>query len=650
MRWCIQFLVKVDQYDASKIEVLEGLKAVRKVPGMYIGNTSTEGLHHMISEVVDNSVDESGAGYGDKIYVTIGSDGSVTVEDNGRGIPVDIHPKYGKPGLEIVLTELHSGAKFDKKVYKVTGGLHGVGVHVVNALSSKLIAIVKKNNKMYSMIFSKGITEENLKEYSPDKIGSLGVSINMPDQTGTITKFWPDPEIFQTTKFSREIVEKRLRELAYLNSNLTFIIIDEINSYVNTYHFSGGISEFVSYISEGDTSILKATIHEKSEKDGIFLEYAIQYTTSSTETIEGFVNNIGTPEGGTHIIGFKAGLSKAVLDYARKKENMKGTDSIIGEDIREGIVAIIHVKMMNPQFEGQTKAKLGNSEVKGIVQSMVESTMKLFLESYPNIADLILKRAILAAEAREASRKARELVKRKTTLESGSLPGKLSDCSSSDREKSELYIVEGNSAGGSTKQARNREFQAVLPLRGKILNVEKVSDDKAFGNQIIRDLIAVLGAGIGDGIEISKLRYGKVIIMTDADVDGAHIRTLLLTFFYRHARTLITNGNIFFAEPPLYRIQKGEKVFYVYSEEERTKITESLGKNVVTQRFKGLGEMNPEQLWETAMNPDSRKLVKVEIESAVESDKTFSVLMGEKVEPRRRFIEENAKFVKDIDI
>jgi DNA gyrase subunit B len=640
----------VDQYDASKIEVLEGLKAVRKVPGMYIGNTSTEGLHHMISEVVDNSVDESGAGYGDKIYVTLGSDGSVTVEDNGRGIPVDIHPKYGKPGLEIVLTELHSGAKFDKKVYKVTGGLHGVGVHVVNALSSKLIAIVKKNNKMYSMIFSKGITEENLKEYSPDKIGSLGVSINMPDQTGTITKFWPDPEIFQTTKFSREIIEKRLRELAYLNSNLTFIIIDEINSYVNTYHFSGGISEFVSYISEGDTAILKGTIHEKSEKDGIILEYAIQYTTSSTETIEGFVNNIGTPEGGTHIIGFKAGLSKAVMDYARKKENMKGTDSIIGEDIREGIVAIIHVKMMNPQFEGQTKAKLGNSEVKGIVQSMVESTMKLFLESYPNIADLILKRAILAAEAREASRKARELVKRKTTLESGSLPGKLSDCSSSDREKSELYIVEGNSAGGSTKQARNREFQAVLPLRGKILNVEKVSDDKAFGNQIIRDLIAVLGAGIGDGIEISKLRYGKIIIMTDADVDGAHIRTLLLTFFYRHARTLITNGNIYFAEPPLYRIQKGEKVFYVYSEEERTQITESLGKNVVTQRFKGLGEMNPEQLWETAMNPDSRKLVKVEIESAVESDKTFSVLMGEKVEPRRRFIEENAKFVKDIDI
>ena len=640
----------MDQYDASKIEVLEGLKAVRKVPGMYIGNTSTEGLHHMVSEVVDNSVDESGAGYGNKIYVTIGSDGSVTVEDNGRGIPVDIHPKYGKPGLEIVLTELHSGAKFDKKVYKVTGGLHGVGVHVVNALSSKLIAIVKKNDKMYSMIFSKGITQENLKEYSPDEIGSLGVSINMPDQTGTITKFWPDPEIFQTTKFSREIVEKRLRELAYLNSNLTFIIIDEISSYVNTFHFSGGISEFVSYISEGDTPVLKGTIHENSEKDGILLEYAIQYTTSSTETIEGFVNNIGTPEGGTHIIGFKAGLSKAVLDYARKKENLKGTDTIIGEDIREGIVAIIHVKMMNPQFEGQTKAKLGNSEVKGIVQSMVESTMKLFLESYPNIADLILKRAILAAEAREASRKARELVKRKTTLESGTLPGKLSDCSTSDREKSELYIVEGNSAGGSTKQARNREFQAVLPLRGKILNVEKVSDDKAFGNQIIKDLIAVLGAGIGDGIDITKLRYGKVIIMTDADVDGAHIRTLLLTFFYRHSRTLITNGNIFFAEPPLYRIQKGEKVFYVYSEEERTEITESLGKNVVTQRFKGLGEMNPEQLWETAMNPDSRKLVKVEIESAVEADKTFSVLMGEKVEPRRRFIEDNAKFVKDIDI
>ncbi len=650
MRRSIQFLVKVDQYDASKIEVLEGLKAVRKVPGMYIGNTSTEGLHHMISEVVDNSVDEAGAGYGDRIYVTMGSDGSITVEDNGRGIPVDLHPKYGKPGLEIVLTELHSGAKFDKKVYKVTGGLHGVGVHVVNALSSKLIAVVKKNGIMYSMVFKQGITQESLKEHSRDEIGNLDVTINMPDQTGTITKFWPDPEIFQTTKFSRDLIEKRLRELAYLNSNLTFVLVDELNSYINTFHFSGGISEFVSYISEGDTAILKGTIHERSEKDGIILEYAVQYTTSSTETIEGFVNNIGTPEGGTHIIGFKAGLSKAVLDYARKRESIKGTNSIIGEDIREGIVSIIHVKMMNPQFEGQTKAKLGNSEVKGIVQSMVESTMKLYLESYPNIADVIVKRAVLAAEAREASRKARELVKRKTTLESGTLPGKLSDCSTSDREKSELYIVEGNSAGGSTKQARNREFQAVLPLRGKILNVEKVSDDKAFGNQIIKDLIAVLGAGIGDSIEIAKLRYGKIIIMTDADVDGAHIRTLLLTFFYRHARTLISNGNIFFAEPPLYRIQKGEKVFYVYSEEERKSITESLGKNVITQRFKGLGEMNAEQLWETAMNPESRKLVKVEIESALEADNTFSVLMGEKVEPRRRFIEENAKYVKDIDI
>ncbi|MCL4349880.1 MAG: type IIA DNA topoisomerase subunit B [Candidatus Thermoplasmatota archaeon] len=643
-------MVKLDNYDASKIEVLEGLKAVRKVPGMYIGNTSTEGLHHMVYEVVDNSVDEAGAGYGDHIYVTIGTDGSITVEDNGRGIPVDIHPKYGKPGLEIVLTELHSGAKFDKKVYKITGGLHGVGVHVVNALSSRLVAVVKKPESMYSMEFSKGITQGTIAKRTPDEITGMGIKLNMPDKSGTVTKFWPDPEIFQTLKFSREILEKRLRELAFLNSNITFILSDESDSYVNSFHFDGGLSAFVAYISEGENPLLSSTIHETSEKDGIILEYALQYTNSGSEIIEGFVNNIGTPEGGTHLAGFKAGLSKAVLDFARKKDTYKGIDTVIGEDIREGIVSIVHVKMMNPQFEGQTKAKLGNSEVKGIVQSMVESTMKLFLESYPAYADKIVKRAMLAAEAREASRRARELVRRKTTLESGTLPGKLSDCSSTDKEKSELYIVEGNSAGGSTKQARNREFQAVLPLRGKILNVEKVSDDKAFSNQIIRDLIAVLGSGIGDEIDLKKLRYGKIIIMTDADVDGAHIRTLLLTFFYRHSRSLITNGNIYFAEPPLFRIQKGDKVVYVYTEEEMNDVVKSMGKNVIIQRFKGLGEMNGDQLWETAMNPDTRKLVKVDIDSVEEADRMFSILMGEKVEPRRIFIEQNARYVKDIDV
>ncbi len=647
-------LIKLDDYDASKIQILEGLKAVRKVPGMYIGNTNVEGLHHMVYEVVDNSVDEAGAGYGESIFVTIGKDGSITVEDNGRGIPVDIHPKYGKPGIEIVLTELHSGAKFDKKVYKITGGLHGVGVHVVNALSSKLIALVKKDDRLHYMMFEKGFPKTELvtidrkeQENYPD---ISGIKIFKESGTGTIIKFWPDPEIFQVLEFSREILEKRLRELAYLNSNLIFTLYDERDGTMETFHFSGGLSEFVSYLSEGYDTILKETIRDRQDKNDISLEYALQYTTSSNETIEGFVNNINTPEGGTHIIGFKSGLSKAVMDYARKRPNIKGSEKIIGDDIREGIVAVVHLKMFNPQFEGQTKAKLGNSEMKGVVQSIVESSMKFYLESYPNVGDAIVKRSIAAAEAREASRKAKELVKRKSTLESGDLPGKLADCSSNDTEKNELYIVEGDSAGGSTKQARNREFQAVLPLRGKILNVEKASDDKTLNNQVIRDLITVIGVGTGDNMDMKRLRYGKIIIMTDADVDGAHIRTLLLTFFYRHAKELITSGNIYFAEPPLFRVQKGDKVFYVYSEDERDKIVEQLGKNVITQRFKGLGEMNPEQLWETAMNPETRRLVRVTVEDAIEADHLFSILMGEKVEPRRRFIEENARYVKEIDL
>lgn len=644
----------MDDYDASQIQILEGLKAVRKVPGMYIGNTNVEGLHHMVYEVVDNSVDEAGAGFGDSVFVTIGKDGSITVEDNGRGIPVDIHPKYGKPGLEIVLTELHSGAKFDKKVYKITGGLHGVGVHVVNALSSKLIALVKKEQKLYYMIFERGLPVSEMLELDRSQQESderiRGVKIVNDKGTGTIIKFWPDPEIFQVLEYSKEILEKRLRELAYLNSSIKFTLSDERDGTEETFHFSGGLAEFVSYLSEGYDTILKETIRDKQEKGDVSLEYALQYTTSSNEVMEGFVNNINTPEGGTHIGGFKAGLSKAVMDYARKRTNIKGTEKIIGDDIREGIVAVVHVKMFNPQFEGQTKAKLGNSEIKGIAQSIVENSIKFYLESYPNVADAIVKRSIAAAEAREASRKAKELVKRKSTLESGDLPGKLADCSSNDVSKNELYIVEGDSAGGSTKQARNREFQAVLPLRGKILNVEKASDDKTLNNQVIRDLIMVIGVGTGENLDMKRLRYGKIIIMTDADVDGAHIRTLLLTFFYRHAKELIISGNIFFAEPPLFRVQKGDKVAYVYSEEERDRVVLQMGKNVITQRFKGLGEMNPEQLWETAMNPETRRLVRVSIEDAVEADHLFSILMGEKVEPRRRFIEENAKYVKEIDV
>ena len=644
----------MDDYDASQIQILEGLKAVRKVPGMYIGNTNVEGLHHMVYEVVDNSVDEAGAGFGDSVFVTIGKDGSITVEDNGRGIPVDIHPKYGKPGLEIVLTELHSGAKFDKKVYKITGGLHGVGVHVVNALSSKLIALVKKEQKLYYMIFERGLPVSEMLELDRSQQESderiRGVKIVNDKGTGTIIKFWPDPEIFQVLEYSKEILEKRLRELAYLNSSIKFTLSDERDGTEETFHFSGGLAEFVSYLSEGYDTILKETIRDKQEKGDVSLEYALQYTTSSNEVMEGFVNNINTPEGGTHIGGFKAGLSKAVMDYARKRTNIKGTEKIIGDDIREGIVAVVHVKMFNPQFEGQTKAKLGNSEIKGIAQSIVENSIKFYLESYPNVADAIVKRSIAAAEAREASRKAKELVKRKSTLESGDLPGKLADCSSNDVSKNELYIVEGDSAGGSTKQARNREFQAVLPLRGKILNVEKASDDKTLNNQVIRDLIMVIGVGTGENLDMKRLRYGKIIIMTDADVDGAHIRTLLLTLFYRHAKELIISGNIFFAEPPLFRVQKGDKVAYVYSEEERDRVVQQMGKNVITQRFKGLGEMNPEQLWETAMNPETRRLVRVSIEDAVEADHLFSILMGEKVEPRRRFIEENAKYVKEIDV
>lgn len=646
----------MENYDSSQIQILEGLKAVRKVPGMYIGSTDERGLHHLVYEVVDNGVDEAIAGFAKSIYVSINRDNSVTVEDDGRGIPVDVHPKYGRPGLEIVLTELHSGAKFDKKVYKITGGLHGVGVHVVNALSSKLIAVVKRDGKIYWETFIQGVPRGGLKsiplqDFLSHPPGELeGISLHLNKDHGTIIHFFPDPEIFETTEFSYNTILERARDLAFLNPAITITVEDQRNSEKATLHFEGGLSEFVKFLGEGYNPVHKDPIFSRMEGDNYVVEFAFQYTTGVSETLESFVNNINTVEGGTHVAGFRAGLSRVIQDYAKNKNMIKGVESITGDDVREGIVAVLHLKIPEPQFEGQTKSKLGNSEARGIVQSATEGYLKEYFESYPNIADLIVKRSLAAAAAREASRKARELVRRKSALEGGGLPGKLADCSSSDPEKTELYIVEGDSAGGSAKQARNREFQAILPLRGKILNVEKSTDVKTLGNQVIRDLITALGTSIKDDLDLGKLRYGKIIIMTDADVDGAHIRTLLLTFFYRYARELVTNGKIFFAQPPLYRVQKGDKVAYVYSEKDKDEVARKMGANAVIQRFKGLGEMNPAQLWETTMKPETRRLVEVTIEDAASADRLFSILMGDKVEPRRRFIEENAKFVTNIDL
>ncbi len=646
----------MENYDSSQIQILEGLKAVRKVPGMYIGSTDERGLHHLVYEVVDNSVDEANAGVAKYIYITLYKDTSISVEDDGRGIPVDMHPKYNRPGLEIVLTELHSGAKFDKKVYKITGGLHGVGVHVVNALSSRLTAIVKKGNEVYFETFRQGAPVTKLasmktSEFTKNPPEDMkNVSIQLEKSHGTIIWFYPDTEIFETVDFSYSTLLERIRDLAFLNPGISITIEDQRTDQKETLHFEGGLSAFVEYLGEGYNSVHKEPISNKAELENGIVEFAFQYNTGVSESIESFVNNINTIEGGTHVAGFRAGLSRAIQDYAKNKNMVKGVEAITGEDVREGIVAVLHIKIAEPQFEGQTKSKLGNSEARGMVQSVTETYLREYFESYPNIADLIVKRALAAAAAREASRKARDLVRRKSALESGGLPGKLADCSSNDSTKTELYIVEGNSAGGTAKQARNRDFQAILPLRGKILNVEKATDVKTLENAIIRDLITAMGTNIKEDLDLTKLRYGKIIIMTDADVDGAHIRTLLLTFFYRFSRDLITNGKIFFAQPPLFRIQKGEKVEYVYSEKDKDKVASKMGSNAITQRFKGLGEMNPEQLWDTTMNPETRRLVEVSIEDGAYADRLFSILMGDKVEPRRKFIEENARYVTNIDL
>ncbi|MHB8396589.1 MAG: DNA topoisomerase subunit B [Thermoplasmataceae archaeon] len=644
----------MEDYNASQIQIMEGLKAVRKVPGMYIGSTDERGLHHLVYEVVDNSIDESVAGYCSNVSVLIEKSGYITIEDNGRGIPTDIHPKYNRPGLEIVLTELHSGAKFDKKVYKITGGLHGVGVHVVNALSEELQAVVKKGDSLHYEIFRKGLPASSLMKISseslPESADLNGLKIRLEPSHGLIIRFKPDPEIFPDTTINYRTILARMRELAFLNPQITIQMESEIDGKQETLHYDGGMVEFVKYLGEGFSHVMKEPIYHKGDSQDMLVEFSLQYTTSTSEVMQSYVNNISTIDGGTHVSGFRIGLSRAIQDYARSKELDKRVESISGEDVREGLVAVLHVKMHDPQFEGQTKGKLGNSMARGAVQSVTESYMKAFLESFPNVADQIIKRVVAAAEAREASRKARDLIRRKSALDSSGLPGKLADCSSSNPAETELFIVEGNSAGGTAKQARNRSFQAILPLRGKILNVEKANDLKSLSNQEIRNLITAIGTNVKENLDLSKIRYGKIVIMTDADEDGAHIRTLLLTFFYRYAKELITNGNMFFAQPPFFRVQKGDKVRYVYSESEKDRAVKELGEKAVVQRFKGLGEMNPVQLWDTTMNPETRKLVEVSIDDAAEAERLFSILMGDRVEPRRQFIEENAGESINIDL
>ncbi|HCP15934.1 TPA: DNA topoisomerase (ATP-hydrolyzing) subunit B [candidate division WOR-3 bacterium] len=629
-------------YDAKSIQVLKGLEAVRKRPAMYIGDTTTRGLHHLVFEVVDNSIDEALAGFCDKIKVTINEDGTCSVEDNGRGIPVDLHPEQGKSALEVVMTVLHAGGKFDRKSYRISGGLHGVGVSVVNALSEWLEVFVQKDGNVYYQKYQRGIPEDDVKIVGKTK------------KSGTTVTFLPDREIFETTKFSYDILSERLREIAFLNKGLEVEIEDKREKRIekkHTFKFKGGIKEFVEFLNENKNSLHK-TIYMSNQKDGIEVEVAMQYNDSYIENLYSYANNINTREGGTHLIGFKSALTRVINDYAKRTNALKNMDSISGDDCREGLTAVISVKIPNPQFEGQTKTKLGNSEVKGLVESLISEKLQTFFEENPSVANKIINKVVLAARARLAARKARELTRRKSALDSSSLPGKLADCSINDPKIAELYLVEGDSAGGSAKQGRDRTYQAILPLRGKILNVEKARLDNILSDETIKTIIQAIGTGIGDEeFDISRLRYGKIIIMTDADVDGSHIKTLLLTFFYRYMTKLIENGNIFIAQPPLYKITSGKSnPLYAYSDEELQDILKTLDKDRVNiQRYKGLGEMNPEQLWETTMDPERRMLKLVTLEDAVEADRIFTILMGSEVEPRKKFIEENAKFAENID-
>ena len=627
------------EYGAEQIQVLEGLEAVRKRPGMYIGSTSERGLHHLVYEVVDNSIDEALAGYCTDINVVIHQDNSITVTDNGRGIPVDLH-ETGKPAVEVVLTVLHAGGKFGGDGYKVSGGLHGVGVSVVNALSEYMEVEVKRDGKIHAISFKRGVT------VSPMKV------IGETEETGTKVHFLPDKEIFSVTEYSYDTLKHRLRELSFLNKEITIHLMDERSGKNESFHFDGGIRSFVQHLNKKKEVLNPEPIYFNGTKDDIVVEISLQYNDSYQENIYSFVNNINTEEGGTHLAGFKIALTRAANDYAKKNNIIKGNQSnLSGEDIREGITSVISLKIREPQFEGQTKTKLGNSEVRGIVDSIVSEGLNEYFEEHPDITKKILDKAVMAARAREAARKARELTRRKNALEVSSLPGKLADCSVKDPAHCEIFIVEGDSAGGSAKQGRDRRFQAILPIRGKILNVEKARLDRIYANAEIRTMITAFGSGISDEFDLSKLRYNKIVIMTDADVDGAHIRTLLLTFFYRYMKPLIEHGHVYIAQPPLYQIRKGKKSWYTYSDDELTAKLDEVGRdNAVIQRYKGLGEMNPEQLWDTTMNPEGRTMLQVSMEDAEAADELFTILMGDKVEPRRQFIEEHAKLVRNLDI
>ncbi|MCD6466557.1 MAG: DNA topoisomerase (ATP-hydrolyzing) subunit B [Methanomicrobia archaeon] len=625
------------EYSAENIQVLEGLEAVRKRPSMYIGSTDSYGLHHLVYEVVDNSIDEVLAGTCKNIKVIIHKDSSVTVEDDGRGIPVDIHPEYKKSAVEIVLTMLHAGGKFDKKSYKVSGGLHGVGVSVVNALSEYLEVTVKRDGSIYYQRYEKG-----------DPVSDLKI-IGKTDQSGTIIKFSPDKEIFPEIDFHFDTMATRLRELAFLNKGLKIELTDERKNTKKSFKYAGGIVSFVKHLNRNKECLSKEPLYIYGEKDNTIVEVAMQYTLSYTENIFTFANNINTKEGGTHLSGLKTAITRAFNTYALQNKFIKDNEKIAGEDCREGLSAVISVKLNEPQFEGQTKTKLGNSEVKGIVDSIVFEKLTYFLEENPDDARRIIEKILSAARAREAARKARELARRKTAFEVTTLPGKLADCSETDPSKCELYLVEGDSAGGSAKQGRDRTFQAILPLRGKILNVEKARLDKILKNEEIKTMITAIGTGIAEEFDISKLRYDKIIIMTDADVDGSHIRTLLLTFFFRYMKPLVENGHIYAAMPPLYKIKKGKEKYYAYTDQELEKILEKIG-NAEIQRYKGLGEMNPQQLWETTMDPKTRIVKKIISEDLVEADETFTILMGAKVEPRKMFIYEHAAEVENLDV
>ena len=634
------------EYGADQIQILEGLEAVRKRPGMYIGSTSSRGLHHLVYEIVDNAVDEALAGYCDTIQVTINKDNSVTVIDNGRGIPVGIHKKAGIPAVEVVFTILHAGGKFGGGGYKVSGGLHGVGASVVNALSTHLEVTIYHEGKIYRQRYERGKVVYKLKV-----IGECD-----PKKTGTTVTFLPDSEIFEETVFDFNVLKQRLREMAFLTKNIKIVLRDDRpeEPIEKMFHYEGGIKEFVTYLNKGKTPLYPDIIYCEGMKDNIYVEVAMQHNDGYTEGSYSFVNNITTPEGGTHLTGFKNALTKTFNSYARLNKLIKDTETLSGDDIREGLTVIVSIKIEDPQFEGQTKQKLGNSEARGAVDNIVSEQLMIYLEQHPQVAKMILEKSIMAQRAREAARKARDLTRRKSALEGMSLPGKLADCSDKDPKNCEIYIVEGDSAGGSAKTARSRATQAILPLRGKILNVEKARLDRIYANAEIKAMITAFGTGIHEDFDISKLRYDKIIIMTDADVDGAHISTLLLTFLYRFMPDLIKEGHVYLAQPPLYKLEKNKKVWYAYSDEQLAAILGEVGRdqNNKIQRYKGLGEMDAEQLWETTMDPEKRVLRRVVMdnENSSELDVTFTTLMGDQVEPRREFIEENAQFVKNLDI